>query len=154
MKQFKFRLEKVLRYKIQLEDRKKQALSERNAQLNQDKNSLLELHERKSLYQKKYSSLFHGKINIYGLIFSKRFLDRLNGEITQQEKVVKNSEEKVAGAKRELHEAMRERKKFERVKEKKRYEYEYESGREEQKEFDELASKRGATLLTLDDIPI
>lgn len=153
MKQFKFRLEKVLRYKRQIENRKKQTLSERNAELNIQKNSLLELHEQKSLYQKKFSSLFKGKINVYGLVFSARFLDRLSKNILHQNDQVKKSEDKLKKAKLELREAMRDRKKYERIKEKRKLDHEYEMRRAEQKEFDEFGTRKSPVKLIMDNCP-
>jgi len=153
LKKFQFRLEKVLRYKRQIEDRKKQTLSERNAELNIQKNCLLELHEQKGLYQNKYSSLFKGKINVYGLVFSARFLDKLNKNILHQSDLVKHSEEKLEKAKLELREAMRDRKKYERIKEKRKLDHEYEMGREEQKEFDEFGSRKNRVKLAMGNCP-
>jgi flagellar FliJ protein len=152
LKRFRFRLEKILRYKNQIENRKKQILSERNNELNNEKASLDRLFERNNSYQARYGSLFRGKLNILGLMFSRRYLDKLYQDIGQQRQVVKKSEKKVNEAKLQLQAAMRDRKKYEKLKERKKLDYDYEAGREERKELDEIASKAGPKL-SMDTAP-
>ena len=146
MKRFRFRLEKILRYKNQIENRKKQILSERNNELNNETISLNRLFERNNSYQAKYESLFKGRLNILRLMLSRRHLDKLYQDIGKQREVVKKSEKKVNEAKLQLQAAMRDRKKYERLKEKRRLEYDYEAGREERKELDEIASRSRSKL--------
>ena len=93
-----------------------------------------------------------GKLNILVLMFSRRYLDKLYRDITKQKDRVKKSEDKVDDAKHRLHAAMRDRKKYEKLKERRRLEYEYESGRAEQKELDEIAS-RPRTQISMDIAP-
>jgi flagellar FliJ protein len=138
VKPFSFRLEKVLRYKIQIEDRKKQILLERNNELNVERTRLDRLSAQCSLYQNRYSSLFKGRLNILGLLFSRRHLDKLDRDIVIQKNRVEKSEKKVEKAKADLQNAMRDRKKYEKLKERRKLEHEYEAGRSEQKELDEF----------------
>jgi len=152
LKRFRFRLEKILRYKNQVEERKKQILSERNNELKIEKTHLNGLIDRNASYRDRYSSLFMGKLNILVLMFSRRYLDKLYRDITKQKDRVKKSEDKVDDAKHRLHAAMRDRKKYEKLKERRRLEYEYESGRAEQKELDEIAS-RPRTQISMDIAP-
>ena len=146
MKRFKFRLEKILRYKNQIEDRKKQFLSERNNELNIEEANLNRLFDRNTSYQNRYRSLFKGKLNILGLMFSRRHLDKLYQDIVNQKDIVNKTEKKVDEAKLQLQAAMRDRKKYDMLKEKRKFVYEYEAGREERKEFDEIASRSKAKL--------
>ena len=146
MNRFKFRLEKILRYKNQVEEGKKQILSERNNELKIEKNRLNGLIDRNNSYRSRYSSLFRGKLNILVLMLSRRHLDRLHREIAEQKDIVNESEKKVDEAKLRLQAAMRDRKKYEKLKERRRLEYEYEAGRAEQKELDEIASRPGARI--------
>jgi len=146
LKRFKFRLEKILRYKNQIEDRKKQFLSERSNELNIEEANLNRLFDRNTSYQNRYRSLFKGKLNILGLMFSRRYLDKLYQDIVNQKDIVNKTEKKVDEAKLQLQAAMRDRKKYDRLKEKRKFKYEYEAGREEGKEFDEIASRSRAKL--------
>ena len=141
MKRFRFRLEKILRYKTQIEDRKKQVLSECTIELNAEKAHLHKIEGDINAYGSRYSSLFRGRLNIRALIHSRRHLDKLDGDLKNQEKLVKKSEKKVDSAKTALRDAMRDRKKYEKLEERKRRVYEYEMGRIERKEFDEFGLK-------------
>lgn len=144
MKRFRFRLERILRYKIQVEERKKQVLSARNNEVRLEKNHLEGLNDRNVSYRNRYSSLFRGKLNILGLRLSQRYLDKLYHDIINQKDKVRKSEEKAEQARKQLRTAMCNRKKYERLKEKRKLEYEYEAGRHEQKELDEIASRPAA----------
>lgn len=85
-------------------------------------------------------------------MFSRRYLDKLYRDIAKQKDRVKKSKNKVDDAKHQLHAAMRDRKKYEKLKERRRLEYEYETGREDQKELDEIAS-RPRTQISMDIAP-
>ncbi|UCC80865.1 MAG: flagellar export protein FliJ [Candidatus Zixiibacteriota bacterium] len=153
MKRFRFRLEKILRYKIQVEERKKQILSERNNELRIEKTHLEGLNNRNASYRDRYSSLFRGKLNIPGLGFSYRYLEKLYRDIINQKDKVRKSEEKSDQARKQLRVAMRDRKKYEKLKQRRRREYEYEAGREEQKELDEIASRPAVKISSMDIAP-
>ena len=142
MKRFNFRLEKILRYKNQVEERKKQILSERNNELNMEMASLSALKVRNASYRIKYSSLFRGKMNILRLRLSRDYLDKLNRDIIKQTGRVRESEQRVDKAKRQLQKAMRDRKKYEKLKERRKSEYDYEYNRQEQKDLDEIGSRQ------------
>ena len=141
MKRFRFRLEKILRYKTQIEDRKKQVLTERTNELNIEKSRLHKIENSISLYGNRYSSLFKGRLNIRGLQHSRRFLDKLSNDRKYQNDRVLKSEKKADAAKADLRAAMRDRKKYEKLEERKKRAYDYEMNRVEQKEFDEFGSK-------------
>jgi len=153
LKQFRFRLEKILKYKNQVEDRKKQFLSERNHLLNMEINHLNRLSDRCVSYQDRYFSLFKGKMNIFRLLATRRYLDKLTDEISRQKNKVRESQKRVDRAKIDLQAAMRDRKKYDKLKEKRKKEYDYEAGRDERKEFDEIGS-RPKTRTPMDIAPV
>ena len=153
MKPFRFRLEKILGYKRQIEDRKKQTLAKRNNELNLEISRLRLLIDRDKSYRAKYAELFKGKMNITRLRFSRGYLDRLNKEITVQTEQVNKSREKVNRAKAILREAMRDRKKYEKLKERRKLEHYYEAGRAEQKDLDEIGIRPRTGKLTMGTVP-
>ncbi len=153
MKRFRFRLEKILRYKIQVEERKKQILSERNNEVRFETTHLEGLNNRNASYRDRYSSLFKGRLNILGLGLSYRYLEKLYRDIIRQKEKVRKSEEKADHARKQLRAAMRDRKKYEKLKERRKLDYEYEAGREEQKELDGIASRPAVKISSMDIAP-
>ena len=141
MKKFKFRLERILGFKDQIEQQKRLALAGRNEHLKQEKIRLFDLNVTKDKYLAKYHSLFKGKIDINGLRSALSFINKVEGDMALQAKNVVRAEKMVKDAKAEVRDSMRERKIYEKLKERKRKEYELEMGKEEQKEIDEIASR-------------
>jgi flagellar FliJ protein len=143
MKRFTFRLERILRYKIQIEEQKRLFLAARMEELKNNKEKLLKMTREREEYSRQYSSYFNGHIDINRLKIARRFLDKLHVELINQAKKVIETEKKVEKAKLDLIEAMRDRKKFENLKERKLQAYEKESNKEEQKYLDEFAGQAG-----------
>ncbi len=141
MKPFRFRLERILRFKGQVEQQKKLILSERNEGLRQENNRLSDLTTKRQEHSRKYGRLFKGIIDINSLKTALSFLNKIKGDVVLQTKKVENSEKEVENAKLHLQDSMRDRKKFENLKDRKRREYDFEANREERKELDEFASQ-------------
>jgi flagellar protein FliJ len=144
MKKFSFRLERILQYKGQVEEQKRRDLSARLDELAEQNRILQFLTQKREEYRKRYSELFHGRVDIDALKSTRRYLDKIHRELVLQAKKVVDCEKKVAKAKAILLEAMRDRKKYENLKERKYKAYIKESNLAEQKTLDEFATQAAA----------
>jgi len=142
MKRFNFRLQRVLDFKEQIEGQKRQSLADRLGELVEEKQTLIKLMSRKEQYLKKYASLFAGKLDVPSLKTTLSYIDRVKSQIIRQARTVVNAETQVEKARIEVGDAMRDRKKYEKLRERKHSEYAFQLNREEQKELDELAAIR------------
>jgi flagellar FliJ protein len=149
VKKFNFRLERILQYKGQIEDQKQRELAAKMDELETQRGILLELTSKKEAYQKQYSSLFKGLIDVEKLKVARRFVDKLHRELVNQAKKVIECERNVEKAKANLLEAMRDRKKYENLRVRKYKAYEKDTIRQEQKALDEFggqAARRRAVM--------
>jgi flagellar protein FliJ len=144
MKKFSFRLERILQYKAQVEEQKRRDLNARLDELAEQNRILQFLTQKREDYRKRYSELFHGRVDIDGLKNTRRYLDKIHRELVLQAKKVVDCEKKVERAKAILLEAMRDRKKYENLKERKYKAYIKESNLAEQKTLDEFATQAAA----------
>ena len=143
MKKFNFRLEKILKYKTQIEEQKRLELSSRNEELKNNKQVLIDLISRRESYFDMYSSYFRGFIEVERLRSARRFLDKLHTDLVNQAKRVIESERRVDIAKSNLIQAIRDRKKYENLKKKKLVKYQKEFDTVQQKDLDEFAIQSG-----------
>jgi flagellar FliJ protein len=141
MKRFRFRLERILHFKEQVEQQKKLILSDRNEDLRREGNRLSDLTTKREEHSRKYGQLFKGRIDIENLKTALRFLNKIKNDVRLQTKRVINAEKKVEKAKLDLRDSMRDRKKFANLQDRKRKEYDFEANREDRKELDEFASQ-------------
>ena len=148
MKKFNFRLERILRFKEQIEQQKRLILADKSRLLKREKAQLVELAAKKESYLRVYSSLFRGKIDVPRLKTTLNYIDRVSGDMVMQARRVVNAETKSEEAKIEVRDSMRDRKKYDKLKERKHKEYDFNINREEQKELDEIASRLKKTILT------
>ena len=106
-----------------------------------EKNTLEMIVEKRNSYFSRYGVRKPGKLNIVQLLISKRFLDKLARDISNHTKRVADSRNDMNSAQKELVEASRERKKYEKLKEKYRVVYNKESELEANKELDEFGGR-------------
>jgi len=147
MKKFNFRLEKIKRFKDQLEQNKRMKLAAKQAHLYIEKNKLTTAVENRKKYFSLYGIRKPGKVNIYQLIIAKRYVDKLASDVREQTRQVALVEKDVDKAKKELLEASKEKKKYEKLKSKHQAAYLENVNREENRELDEFAA--GANVLDL-----
>lgn len=145
MKKFSYRLERVLRFKEQIEQQKQLALADRNEILNREKEHLAELSAEEVRYLELYGSLFHGKIDIRGLKSAHSYVNKLKADKSAQSRQVVKAEKNTEEAKIEVRDSMRDRKKYDKLKERKHKEYDFELNKAEQKELDEIAARTRST---------
>jgi flagellar FliJ protein len=141
MKKFNFRLERILRYKEQIEDEKKRKLALVQNQLIQEKNRLAVIVTTRSKYMSSFGIKKAGRVNLRNLIISKRYIDKLSGDVVVQTKIVKAAENDFNAAQKALLEAAREKKKYEKLREKQLGKHTLENNLKENKELDEFGAR-------------
>jgi len=142
MKKFKFRLEKIRKYKKQIENDIKLQLAAERARLFVEAQRLDDLNAFRSGYFNRYGVRRTGKVNVHELKMSRMFLDKLASEIRSQADILDKARVKVNEVQKKLGDASRERKKYDRLKEKSKAQYGREMTRLETKELDEFGSRR------------
>ncbi len=142
MKKFKFRLERIRKYKEQVEDDRKRHLAISQNKLNEEKTKLSLIIATRNRYLSVFGVRSTGKVNMRDLILSKRHLDKLAADIVVQTKATKIAEQEVNKAQKALIEAVKEKKKYEKIKEKQLDSYHKENLLSENKELDEFGSRR------------
>ena len=148
MAKFNFRLAPILRIKEKVEDLKKNEFGKAIVELEGERTRLAALEgDRTACIQSFRASLNKGvapdeirQHNIY--------LDKLKVLIKQQHIVIARAEEKVEQKRKELVEAMRDRKALDVLKENERLEFLEEEKRSEQKSVDEIVSYKVASKVT------
>ena len=141
MKKFNFRLERLLQYKIQLEDQKRRELVSRTDDLNAQNAIFREMTHRREQYLNRYSGYFVGHVDVEGLKTTRRYLEKVQRDLVVQARRVIDCEKKMERARAALVEAMRDRKKYENLKERKFETYIRESDKAGQKELDEFGAQ-------------
>ena len=143
MKKFNFRLEKIKKYKEQLEQSQKMKLAKKQASCLIEKNILSSIISIKNKCFSKYGVRIPGRVNINNLIISKMYIDKLSGDIVNQTEKVTAFEKDVADAQKGLLQATREKKKYDKLREKHLKAYNKEMIRSETKELDEFGARSG-----------
>ena len=141
MRKFKFRLEKIRKYKEQLEQNKKLQLASRKAVHQAEQAKLHHVVSIKNYYYRAYGARRTGKLDILTMVIARRYLDKLNRDIMMQKEIVAAAEKKVIMAQKELLEATRDKKKYEKLKERHLKAYSEELLRSETRELDEFGAR-------------
>jgi len=145
MKKFKFRLERVLQYRLLIKEDKRKALLLKNMKLHEAENRLamLEQAELANRYVSGPDKVLSAQ-QIYLIGF---FGQRLQDEIVKQRLAIIQLEKEVEEAMAEYTEAAREAKTLEIFRERKVQEYLDYVAKEEGKFLDELAVQKGNQLV-------
>jgi flagellar FliJ protein len=141
MKKFKFRLERIRKFKEQLEDERKRGLAISQNKLMSEKEKLSLVVATRNKYLAIFGIRSTGNINMRDLIVGKRHLDKLAADIVVQTKATKFAEHEVATAQKALLEAVKEKKKYEKLKERQLENYRKDNLQSENKELDEFGSR-------------
>ncbi len=140
MAAFSFRLQKVLNYKQQVEDQKKQELFHLLKIFYEEEKVLHRLNELLLQTLSEFETKQEGDLDIQELLFYSAYIARVNREIeAQREKLVKLAH-KIEKKRGEVIEASKERKILEQLREKKYKEFQRTEGRREQKFLDEIGN--------------
>lgn len=143
MKKFKFRLERVLQYRLMLKEEKRKALLLKNMKLNEAHDFLAALEDAELVNGlQRGGTLSAQQVYLIGL-----FASRLQDEIIRQRLLIIDLEKEVQEAMDEYTEAARDAKTLEIFKERKLREYSEYVSKEEGKFLDELAVQKGNQLV-------
>lgn len=140
MAAFKFRLQKVLDYKQQVEDTKKQELFRLMKIFHEEEKVLIKLHELLLKKLSEFEEKQQGELDILELLFYSGYISRLNGEIEQQREKLKQLALQIEQKRGEVIAASKERRIMEKLREKKYKEFMKEESRREQKFLDEIGN--------------
>jgi flagellar FliJ protein len=140
MASYKFRLQKILDFKISVEEEKKNELSKASKRLEEEKNRLLELKQRlyemNSTLQEKTSQ----GMAVNELKLLSNYIDYYKRGIKAQKVRVKMAEEYLSICRGELIKATQEKKMIEKLEEIDYGKYLYEEQKKEEKLVDDLVS--------------
>jgi flagellar protein FliJ len=150
MKKFKFRLERIRKFKEQVEEERKRGLAVSQNKLMAEKEKLSLIVATRSRYLAIYGVRSAGKINMRDLIVGKRYLDKLAADIVMQTKAAKVAEQEVVVAQKALLEAVKEKKKYDKLKERQLDINKKENLLAENKELDEFGARNKDNKLSYD----
>lgn len=144
-KTFKFKLQNVLDYKKDLEDKEKEKLARILAELEKA------IAYKQMLEQKRVQAKVElkekqkaGGIDVNQLRFYTNYLKKLDRDILQAAMLIEQIKAREREQRLALLEAVKERKKYEKVKEKHKEEFDAEEADKERKLIDELATIKAA----------
>ena len=135
MKKFVFKLQKVLDYRSEIEEKKKDEFAKAQKKLLFEKNKLENLIERKKSAVEDKSN-YKSKLD-YQLLLN--YIDFIDDKIENQMAEIKKAEDEFAIKKDELIKSTSDRKVIEKLKEKAKDEFDLEVGQKEQKLNDGFA---------------
>lgn len=137
MKKFKFKLERILKYRESIKDEKKRVLTLKNQKLFNAEERLKNLQ-----YEAENNGIKEGVVNINYLILTGQYGEYLYLEIEKQKEEIEKIKLEVEEARKEYLEASKEAKSLEILKEKQETEYKKNLLKEEEKENDNTMVQR------------
>lgn len=147
MTKFVYKMEDILKVKIQLEDQAKTEYSNARRILLMEEDKLKKLVLEYNVYQEKLTFLITSKIDLLEIQKCKDANELYKEYIEQQKKKLATARHNEEIARIKLQEAMIERKTHDKLKEKAKEEYMYEYEAWQQKEIDEITSYRYGILV-------
>ena len=142
MHKFKFKLEGVLSVKLRLEEQAKAAFASAMQTLNACEQRRDEAAARVKSYEAKLEELLNGVLDITEITVCRDAIRIVNEDLEEKEKAVKRASNRVEMCRKNLSNAIMERKTIEKLKEKEFEDYIKEYNDEERKQIDELVSYR------------
>ena len=140
MAKFRYRMQNILDIKEKMENQAKTDYGMANAKLAAEQQKLQDILIRRAGYESKARELVSGSINVLEIRECRKAIDVLKSKQRSQMMNVHAAERDVELARKQLNEAMVERKTHEKLKEKAFEEFKQELLHEESKEIDELVS--------------
>jgi len=140
MAKFAYRMQSILDIKEKMEGQAKIAYGVANAKLMDEQGKLQQIMIRKAGYESQARNLVNGTIDVPKIKECKRAVDTMKTMQRSQMMNVHAAERDVELVRKQLNEAMVERKTHEKLKEKAFEEFKQELLHEESKEIDELVS--------------
>lgn len=140
MAKFRYRMQNILDIKEKMENQAKTAYGMANAKLATEQQKLQDILIRRAGYESKARELVSGNLNVLEIRECRQAIDVMKSKQRSQMMNVHAVERNVELARKQLNEAMVERKTHEKLKEKAFEEFKQELLHEESKEIDELVS--------------
>jgi flagellar FliJ protein len=142
MKQFRFRLQPLLRLRKQQEDQKKRVVGALLTQIHDLQRQALELAEAiKAEGETLKQQYVQGNVDLNWVAHYRRYVTSVQRAIAERIQTATNIQGKLHHARRELAEAARQTKILEKLKERQRKQYEREWQRKENRQLDEIGTK-------------
>ena len=142
MKQFRFRLQPLLRLRKQQEDQKKRAVGALLSQIHDLQRQALELAEAiKAEGETLKQQYEQGNVDLNWVSHYRRYVTSVQRAIAERIQTATNVQEKLHQARRDLAEAAKQTKILEKLKERQQKQYEREWQRNENRELDEIGTK-------------
>jgi len=137
---YKFRLQKLLNYKVSIEEEKKNELSKASKRLEEEKKRLIELKQKlnemnSALHEKTSQGMTVNELKILA-----NYIDYYKGSIKEQKVKIKMAEDYLSTCREELIKATQEKKMIEKLKEIDYGKYLYEEQKKEERLVDDLVS--------------
>lgn len=137
---YKFRLQKLLNYKVSVEEEKKNELNKASKRLEEEKNRLFSIKRKLN----EMNSTFHEKtsqgMTVNELKLLANYIDYYKRSIKEQKVKIKMAEDYLSICRGELIKATQEKKMVEKLKEIDYEKYLYEEQKKEEKMVDDLVS--------------
>lgn len=141
MKQFRFRLQPLLRLRKQQEDQKKRVVGALLTQIHDLQRQALELAEAiKTEGEKLKQQYLQGNVDLNWVSHYRGFVTSVQRAITERIQTVTKIQNNLHQARRELTEAAKQTKILEKLKERQQKQYEREWQRKENRQLDEIGS--------------
>ena len=145
MAKFFYRMQNILNIKNRLEEQAKIDFALANRNLMEEEEKLAQLQKRKAVYEEEIKRLLDDKLQLMKIRENEAAVEVMKELIEAQILQVRAAERKVEIARKNLQNAMQERKTHDRLKEKQFEEFVQEENAKESKEIDELTSYRYTT---------
>ena len=140
MKRFRFPLDKVLAYRRQLESERRRALAMALKVLRRREEDLGRLAGEMGSYRTRLAEMGTGRLAARDLALYRSYLSYLEAKVAQAAQWARDARGAVEGRRTELVESSRDRKVLEQVESHARAAYDYEAGREETRDLDEIGT--------------
>ena len=137
---FKFKFQKALDYKLELEENAKHILHEKIEEENIEKKKLEGIIEKERLFLIEYEKIKRGRLDLNKLKEYQNYLEVIEKEKKIQGEILEKLSLEVKKAEENYFEARKERKIFDRLKEKSEEEYKMEEIKKEQNVMDEISN--------------
>ena len=140
MAKFVYRMQSILKIKIQMESQAKMELGRAQRKLLEEEERLQKLYERKEAYLEEGREIRLNSLKVQSLRDNEYAVARMEEYIEAQKENIRRAEELVEEARQKLQEIMQERKMQEKLREKAFEQFMAEENAKESKEIDELTS--------------
>lgn len=133
-------MQNILEVKLKLEDQAKSVYASAVEVLQKEQEKQRQLEAKKNSYEEYLTELMYESLKISEICRMENAVEVMKYRIHEQMIVVRNAQLQMDKAQKKLHEAMVERKTYEKLKEKAFEEFKLEVNAQEKKEIDELVS--------------